>query len=57
MQLGFVRNGKIIQIKEIAEIPVMPDGLCTPSTPPPHTHTHTVPSATTLQHYGGIPLL
>ena len=45
------RNGKIIQIKEIAEIPVMPDGLCTPSTPPPpttHTHTHTVPSATTL---------
>ena len=44
MQLGFIRNGKIIQIKAIAEIPVMPDGLCTP----PSTHTHTVPSATTL---------
>ena len=40
MRLGFIRNGKIIQIKEIAEIPVMPDGLCIP---PP---THTVPSAT-----------
>ena len=36
MQLGFIRNGKIIQIKEIEEIPVMPDGLCTP--PPQHTH-------------------
>ena len=35
MQLGFIRNGKIIQIKEIAEIPVMPDGF---RTPPPHTH-------------------
>ena len=40
MQLGFIRNGKIIQIKEIAEIPVMPDGLCTLPPPPPHTHTH-----------------
>ena len=38
MQLGFIRNSKIIQIKEIAEIPVMPDGLCT-HPPPPHTHT------------------
>ena len=47
MQLGFIRNSKIIQIKEIAEIPVMPDSLCTPPPPPP-THTHTVPSATTL---------
>ena len=42
MQLSFIRNGKIIQIKEIAELPVMSDGFCTP---PPHTH---VPSATTL---------
>ena len=50
MQLGFIRNGKIIQIKEIAEIPVMPDGLCTP--PPPHTHTMSLRP----QHYG-IPLL
>ena len=41
----FMRNGKIIQIKEIAEIPVMPDGLCTP---PPVLHTLPVPSATTL---------
>ena len=50
MRLGFIRNGKIIQIKEIAEIPVMPDGLCTlpPHPPPTHTQTHTVPSATTL---------
>ena len=44
MQVGFIRNGKIIQIKEIAEIPVMPNGLCTPPPPPPppppHTHTH-----------------
>ena len=38
MQLGIIRNGKIIQIKEIAEIPVMPDGLCTPPHPTPHTH-------------------
>ena len=42
MQLGFIRNGKIIQIKKIVEIPVMPDGFYTP---PPHT-----------QHYG-LPLL
>ena len=52
MQLGFIRNGKIIQIMEIAEIPVMPNGLCTPPPPPPPTHTLSLRP----QHYG-IPLL
>ena len=39
MQLGFIRDGIIIQIKEIAEIPVMPDtAFAPPPPPPPHTH-------------------
>ena len=42
MQLGFIRNGKINQIKEI---PVTLDGLCTPPPPPPPPQ---VPTATTL---------
>ena len=49
MRLGFIKKViKIIQIKEIAEIPVMPDSLCPP--PPPHT------LSLRPQHYG-IPLL
>ena len=50
MQLGFIRNGKIIQIKEIAEIPVMPDGLCTPPPPPTHTNTFFSWVGTLLAH-------
>ena len=52
MQLGLIRNGKIIQIKEIAEIPVMPDGLCV--LPPPLRPTNTL--SLRQLHYG-IPLL
>ena len=31
-------NYSHLTLNKIAEIPVMPDGLCTASPPPPHTH-------------------